>query len=102
MLGRISKFCDHDSGHVPWQSRDYADPVACRATGCPANDKAGHCGSPALALMNAEGQCETFLAFKLKPPVQAAPRCKRCGGRLVNVGGKWEHDGENMGHEVSL
>ena len=89
--------------HVPWQSRDYLEPIPCKCVTCLINDQNGHCKIASAAKLDANGQCETFLSFKAKPPVQNTPRCRRCGGPLVRgAGGQWEHDGEQLSHEVEV
>jgi hypothetical protein len=101
LMGRVSR----DRGHhgYPAASRDYADPIECKCASCPVNDKRGHCGSPALAILNAEAQCETYLSFKNKPSVQPPPKCRQCGGRIHMEGSgmmkHWEHTDEKLGHQ---
>ena len=97
--GRIAKGGRHHS----WASRDYQEPIKCRAMSCPVNDKAGNCTAWSMSKMNAEGQCETFIEFKRLPmPSKTTGYCRQCGGRAKLEGEKWIHDGERLSHEVVL
>lgn len=106
LVGRTGKSSGWQGGYGG-ASRDYADPVACKAAACPCNDGRGCCGSPALAKFNSEAVCETYLEFKRNPPPVATRRCRVCGGRIKRsgvgnslIGTEWEHDGETLSHEA--
>ena len=103
---RIGKLVDHGGSHPPFVSRDYLEGMLCKCSACFCNDKHGRCGQPAMAQLNAEAVCETYLSFKDNPPVLPPRRCKVCGGRVKPAGkgmvGKWEHDGEQLSHEVVI
>ena len=86
--------------HHGWGSRDYLEGIPCACVACFCNDKKGRCGQPAMAQLNGEGQCQTYLDFKDKPPVLPPRKCRVCGGRVKQEAGKWVHDGEKLSHDV--